>query len=185
MHTSHTSHPAVFLAWFWIALQCSQLVFPIESPNCGVIWSDFHQLHKKFLLCPSSFTAFHSCLFNNCRTTKWENKAKDLWISQWELKGECGRCHNWAITWGKSRESCGRTVESSGNAAVLRCDSDWTFPVNWSPFIQPSPSRRGPSCFGGSLQGAVRFLPLCMMGANSAKWVYRGLMSFHAASDLQ
>lgn len=35
------------------------------------------------------------------------------------------------------------------------------------------------------MQGAVKRLPLCMMGAKKPKQFYRGLLSFHVSSDLQ
>lgn len=114
----HTSYPAVFLSCFYIALQCIKLVLPIRSPN----WSNLHQLRKKFLLCPSSFTYFHTSIFSICTTTKCRNEKKDLCISQRWLKGECRREYreNQMAEWWKMSE----------NEAVLRCCSDYTFPIN-------------------------------------------------------
>lgn len=95
----HTNYPAVFLSCFCVALQCIKLVFPIKSPN----WSYLHQHCKKFLLCPSSFTYFHSCIVNIYTTTKCKNERKDLCISQRWLKGECRRRGQLSYNTGKRK----------------------------------------------------------------------------------
>lgn len=142
------------------------------------MWYDL-QHNMKFLLCPSaSFSFFCSCTSHSCRTIKSKNKKEGRHISQRQLKDEGSR----GIIEAQHRK---RMVKQWEHEAVLGCNSDWSVSLDWSPFIQSFHSRIYSGCFGGEMQGAVKFFPCSMVTESTLKQFYRGLMSFHISLDLQ